>query len=414
VLVATGPGQAFSPDADERLARFADLVGLAVSHADARARLAAQAVTDPLTGLANHRAFHEHLRAECRRALRHGRTLSLVLIDLDHFKQINDALGHQAGDRVISQAAERLASCARPGDLVARIGGDEFAWILPETGGMGGFSAAERARRLLAERPFADVGLVSFSAGVCDLAQASDADELVRLADGALYWAKAHGRDATYLYSPDVVEELSAAERAQRLARHQALSGLRALARAVDAKDPLTFQHSERVADMAERLARMMGWPEERRAQLHEAGLLHDVGKIGVPDAVLFKPGRLTPEEFELVKLHAPLGAQIAAEVLTDEQIRWIGDHHERWDGGGYPGGRSGADISQGGRILALADAWDVMTSLRSYKPPLSESAALAECRREAGAQFDADLIDALQAALVEAVAPNGASSSRG
>ena len=148
---------------------------------------------------------------------------------------------------------------------------------------------------------------------------------------------------------------------------------------------------------MAVQLATAAGWPVSRAARLHEAGLLHDVGKIGLPDAVLFKPGRLTLEEFEQVKQHAPLGANIAAEVLDAEQVEWIRHHHERWDGTGYPDGLAGAEPGDGAHILALADAWDVMTSLRSYKSPLAVPDALAECRAQAGRQFAPWTVDALE-----------------
>jgi diguanylate cyclase (GGDEF)-like protein/PAS domain S-box-containing protein/putative nucleotidyltransferase with HDIG domain len=360
-----------------------------------------RAAVDPLTGLANHRTFHEALRSEVGRSRRDGRPLSLALLDLDRFKQLNDAHGHQAGDRVLAEVAARLRALAREGDLVARIGGEEFAWLLPGAYRVEAIAAAERARRAISERPF-DTGWVTISGGVCDLAHADgNAERLVELADGALYWAKGEGRDVVVSYSPEVVTDLSAEGRADRLGRVQAMASLRALARAVDAKDHSTLRHSERVAQLAALLAEALGWPARRVSQLREAGLLHDVGKIGVPDAVLFKPERLTPEEYEQVKLHAPLGARIAAEVLSLEQVAWIRHHHERWDGRGYPDGLVGADAPDGARLLALADAWDVMTSARVYKSPVTFQEALAECRRHAGGQFAPDAVEAL-AGLME------------
>jgi diguanylate cyclase (GGDEF)-like protein/PAS domain S-box-containing protein len=396
-------------EAEWRLARFAELLSLGISNAEARERLAAQATTDPLTGLANHRVFHERLRAEVARAERHDRPLGLVVMDLDHFKQINDHFGHQVGDEVLVETARRLSSLARLGEVLARVGGEEFAWLLPEADAMAAYAAAERARRAIGGTPFPRVGRVTASAGVCELAQARGAAELFELADGALYWAKVQGRDVAYRYSPEVVEVLSASERVDRLARTQALAGLRALARAVDAKDPSTAAHSERVAAMAERLARALRWPADRTALLGEAGLLHDVGKIGVPDSVLAKPGPLTPAEHELVKPHAALGATIAGEVLGAEQVAWIRGHHERWDGAGYPDGLAADAIPDGARILALADAWDVMTAVRLYGEPLGPEAALAACRREAGRQFAPEAVAALARLLREgAPAPIG------
>ena len=171
---------------------------------------------------------------------------------------------------------------------------------------------------------------------------------------------------------------------------------MRALARAIDAKDPTTQSHSERVAAVAERLALASGWSPERAAELRDAGLIHDVGKSGVPDAVLLKPGRLDPDEYELVKQHAERGAAIVSEVLSDAQVAWVRHHHERWDGRGYPHGLSGADIPEGARLLAIADAWDVMVSERTYQRAKTTAEARQECRRGAGRQFCPAAVEAL------------------
>ena len=397
-----------APDATERLGRFAELVGIAIANAEARARLAALAATDHLTGLANHRTFQERLAQEVVRAGRHGRRFSLVLLDLDHFKRVNDDLGHQVGDAVIREAARRLDGLARTGDLMARVGGDEFAWLMPETGGMEAWRAADRAREAIAANPFAGVGTLTVSAGVCDLDQAPHHSELFRLADGALYWAKQHGRDVAFLYSPEVVEVLSDAEHAERLTRLQALQSIRVLARAVDAKDRSTRQHSERVAEIAKVLASALGWSTDDASALRDVGLVHDVGKIAVPDAILFKPDRLTAEEFQRVRAHAALGAEIVADVLSAAQVSWVRGHHERWDGEGYPDGLKGERAPEGARILTLADSWDVMTSERPYGVTLSREDALEECRRCSGTQFWPAAVDALERALAEGHLPPG------
>ncbi len=363
------------------------------SLADAERR----AATDPLTGLANHRAFQERLASEIQRAGRHRRPLALAVCDLDHFKRVNDSHGHQVGDRVLVEAGRILQGQARRDDLVARMGGEEFAWLMPETDDTSAWEAADRARAAIADHTFQGVGRVTISAGVCDLAAAGEAERLFALADGALYWAKHRGRNLVVRYSPDEVDVLSAEEHATRLERRQSLQSIRVLARVVDAKDPLTRRHSDRVAGHAVALATALGWHASRIARLHEAAVVHDVGKIGVPDAVLLKPGRLTADDRVAIERHAALGADIVADVLDPEQVSWVRSHHERWIGGGYPDDLAGEDIPDGARVIAVADAWDVMTSERPYRSPVSADEALAECERHAGAQFDPGVVAALR-----------------
>jgi diguanylate cyclase (GGDEF)-like protein len=183
-----------------RVARFADLVSLAISNAQTLQTLARQATTDPVTGLANHRLFHDRLGEEVERAIRYQRSLTLAIIDIDHFKQVNDTYGHQRGDLVLSQVAFELAAQARTGDVVARIGGEEFAWLMPDTDGFGGDAAADRARRAIAELRPEGARPVTVSVGVCALADGLDAKSLMRRADEALYAAKDAGRDRVCLH----------------------------------------------------------------------------------------------------------------------------------------------------------------------------------------------------------------------
>jgi len=385
------------PDGVERvLGDFAEIIGLAVANTETHARLVQQAATDPLTGLVNHRAFHERLREELSRALRHERPLALALLDVDHFKAVNDSLGHERGDAVLAAVAASLTASARTEDVLARLGGDEFALLMPETSEKEALAAVERTRRAIAAIELEGGLSVSVSAGVCGVEHAHDADTLVRLADGALYWGKAHGRDAAWVYDAEVVRELSFSERAEQLQRSRALVGIRALARAIDAKDQSTREHSQRVATLACAIARRLQWSEERVALLEEAALVHDVGKIGVPDAVLLKPGRLTDDEHEQIKRHAALGAQMVEDVLLPEQVAWIRAHHERPDGRGYPDGLAGGAIPEGAAILAVADAFDVMTATRIYSSARSREDALAECERLVGAQFAREPVVAL------------------
>ena len=397
VLATTKDDAGMPPYALERLASFAELVALAVANAAARTQLHLLATTDTLTGLANRRAFEERLASECERAARHGRPLSLVLLDLDHFKAVNDAHGHPVGDRVLVELAARLRLRARTEDTLARMGGEEFAWLMPETAGPAAVQAAERVRVEIAGEAFAHGITVTVSGGVCDLADAHGAAELYRLADEALYWAKGHGRNQLWRYSEAMAARTQASAAELRMEeRRQAVRGVGALARAGDAKDPSTRLHSERVADLCVRLATALGWRAERIAALGEAALIHDVGKIGVPDAILLKPGRLTPAEYEVVKGHAALGSLIGADVLAPEQAGGVRHHHERWDGRGYPDGLAGDEIPPGAQIIAVADALDVMCSTRIYAALRPVEEALDEIRREAGRQFAPEVVAAL------------------
>ncbi len=373
---------------DERhMMEFGDLLSTAIANIEDRAKLAAQAATDPLTGLANHRTLQHRLSSEVARAIRHETPLSVAIIDVDHFKQINDSGGHDAGDAMLLRVARCLEKLARAEDTLGRLGGDEFAWILPETSREQALVAVERARRVIqlaAPPPYR----LTVSAGICDTTSTLDPAELIRFADGALYWSKARGRDQCWIYDPSVVAELSAQERAERLERSQALLGLRALARAIDAKDPQTREHSERVAALARKLARAAGWAPDRALLLSEAALVHDVGKIGVPDTVLRKTDPLTDLELAQITAHAELSARIVEGVLAPEQVEWIRTHHERPDGEGYPDGLTAEDIPEGAALLALADAFDVMTISRPYSRPKAIDAAIQESCELSGRQF--------------------------
>jgi diguanylate cyclase (GGDEF)-like protein len=358
----------------------------------------APVLLDPLTGLPNHRAFQERLRADLAAMHRRRRPLSLARIDVDRFSAINSDAGHEAGDQVLRALAERLLRFTRVDDTLARIGGDEFALILPACRGEDAFAVLERARIAIASARLPGGLRLTISAGICDLRGGTDAEALYELAGGALRWSKLHGRDATCIYERDLGSALPVLGRPSQLQRAEALLGIRALARAIDAKDPVTGRHSDRVAVLARRLAEQMAWAPERVLLLEEAALVHDVGKLGVPDSVLLKSGKLTGEEYEVIKRHAALSAEITADVLSAEQVRWIRGHHERPDGRGYPDGLAGEQISEGAAILAVADAFDVMTTARPYSSPKDTAQALDECRSLVGRQFAAAPVQALLA----------------
>jgi diguanylate cyclase (GGDEF)-like protein len=380
---------------ESQLMEFADLLASAIASLDDRARLTAEASTDPLTGLANRRALHDRLAAEMARSLRHEQTLSVVVIDVDNFKHVNDSSGHEAGDALLIAVAQCLSENARAEDTLGRLGGDEFAWIMPETTREQALVATERARRMIAatcQQPYR----VTVSAGICDTRVSEHAAELIRYADSALYWSKAHGRNRSWIFDPEVLHELGGSERAGLQERSNAILGLQALARAIDAKDSTTSQHSERVASLAAGLARAAGWTADQAMLLKEAALVHDVGKVGVSDAVLGKPDLLTAEERTAMCEHAELSARIVEGVLAAEQVDWIRCHHEKPDGTGYPQGLIEAEIPEGAALLAVADAWEVMTSGRAYSAAKHPAVAISECAKLVGRQFTKLAVGAL------------------
>jgi diguanylate cyclase (GGDEF)-like protein/putative nucleotidyltransferase with HDIG domain len=381
----------------ERLQRFAELAALAVENTEARVSLQRQAATDGTTGLAHSAAFTDRLARQVARSRRDGRAFCLAVFDVDRFKAVNDSHGHALGDEALRLLATCLQDHCRTGDLAGRTGGDEFAMLLVDCDRAQCLAVVERIRQRIASlRIGADV-TIRVSAGIAEWRPGLDADTIFRQADDALYWAKANGRDTAWIYDPAVVLRLDPEARRDRVERGHALAALRALARAIDAKDVSTREHAERVAEISLHIARELGWSEDRSALLHEAALLHDVGKIGVPDAILLKPERLDPAEYDEVKRHAALGAEITEGVLTSEQVLWVRSHHERPDGRGYPDGLVDDELAEGAAILALADTWDVMTSVRPYSPPKATAAALRECRELVGRQFRADVVAALE-----------------
>jgi diguanylate cyclase (GGDEF)-like protein/putative nucleotidyltransferase with HDIG domain len=351
------------------------------------------ALTDPLTGLGNHRHFHERLERELAEAERGGREFSLCLVDVDDFKRINDLFGHPAGDRVLS----RLATTLRQNGEAFRLGGDEFALLLPDYDENEGIQTASAIIERIAELQLDHVGSVTVSAGVATFPrQAPDRGELIRLADSALYWAKENGKNRVHVYRPDVVELAELRRLAagpDRAARFRAAASL---AKAVDLRDTYTGSHSARVAELAARVAARLGLDREQIELSRLAGSLHDLGKLAIPEEILRKPGPLTGPERLVLERHPQIGFRMLDSLGIDPVARWILHHHERWDGTGYPDRLPGPEIPLGARIIFVVDAFDAMTSDRVYRGRLTQDDALAELERCAGTQFDPNVVAAL------------------
>jgi diguanylate cyclase (GGDEF)-like protein/putative nucleotidyltransferase with HDIG domain len=350
--------------------------------------------TDPLTGLINRRAFEELLELELERAARAGRPISVIVGDIDGFRAINERHGHAAGDLALQAIAQNALKWKRRIDLAARIGGEEFALLLPETDERGAFIVAERLRRAT-HRSFVDSGPgVAFSFGVATApAHAADGVGLLRAADSAAAAAKDLGGDRTVIYSDEVARML--AEMGGQAGEELQLATVIALAEALDIRDTGTGQHSHTVGRYAEMMARELGLAEERVERVRLAGLLHDIGKIGISDGVLSKPGPLDADEWQEMRTHPEIGARLLSRAEFEDLRAWILAHHERPDGLGYPHKLSGDQIPLEARILAVADAYEAMTADRCYRPALGESAARAELEAGAGTQFDAPVVAA-------------------
>jgi diguanylate cyclase (GGDEF)-like protein len=350
------------------------------------------ALTDPLTGLGNHRHFHERLQRELAYADEHGGMVSLCFLDIDDFKRVNDQFGHPAGDRVLSQVASRL----RQGGESFRLGGDEFAVLLPRMDERLALGTARSIVERIAETELGKSGAVTVSAGVATFPQhGRERDSLIRLADGALDWAKEHGKNQVRLARADVAE-LSEFRRvasgADRVARFRAAASL---ARAVDSRDAYTGSHSERVATMAAQIAEQLDLTVDEIELTRLAGSLHDLGKLAIPEEILRKPAGLTDPERLVLERHPQIGYRMLESLGVDPIADWVLHHHERWDGHGYPDGLKGNEIPLGARIIFVADAFDAMTSDRLYRAALTFDEAVAEVERCSRTQFDPEVVAA-------------------
>ena len=346
-------------------------------------RLAEMASSDPLTGLRNHRTFQEDLGRELQRVARTGVPLALVLVDLDDLKTVNDTLGHQAGDERIRALADTLRATIRGTDFAYRIGGDEFAVILPDSRAWGALELAQRLRNALP-------GFTA-TAGIAEAETLRSRDDLFREADMALLGAKRlHQHAAIYTTEMDPEAGAPADD------KHHTRTLASALARAVDAKDSYTRSHCQTVSQLCAVIAAELGFEGDRLARMRLAGLLHDVGKIGVPDAILNKPAKLTDDEYAVMQAHSVLGYEIVEAAGLPEEARWVRHHHERVDGRGYPDRLAGDEIPLESRIILVADSFEAMTSDRPYRKAPGREFAVAELQRGAGSQFDGDVVEAL------------------
>jgi len=430
---------AFSSQDVVTLRTLADQLAIALHNARAYQVALEQAITDGLTGLKTHRYFMEALDREWRRSTRSGHMFSLIMMDLDGFKQVNDRHGHLEGDKVLTAVASLLSDQVRQSNVVARYGGDEFAIMLPETRTEQAEILAERLRGFIEADHYLAAHGVTASFGIATFPlHGPTQEEILRVADTGMYLAKHQEGNRVRVASltiqsaqADWIEAYLGVSMKRMfstgpeafdhyLKRFQdimlkgnagapsLLDTVTALANAVDAKDHYTQGHSQSVSRIAAQIARHMNLSDAVIEEIRLGGILHDIGKIGVPEPVLNKPSRLTAEEYDLMKNHTLMGAKILEplRVKSIERIRaMVRNHHEMVDGKGYPDQLKGNDIPLSARIITVADCFDTMTSQRSYKRGRTIEDALQELHRCSGTQFDPLVVEAFARSLEHAAA---------
>jgi diguanylate cyclase (GGDEF)-like protein len=371
-----------------------------------------EAATDPLTGLGNHRSFHKKLREEFTRASSSRTPLGLIIIDLDGFKAVNDSLGHLAGDELLRQVANVLATAERA-EHTYRYGGDELAVIVPAGDGDRTMAVADGLRERVARLSGSPGKSITASFGVaCYPECATSVEELVYRADMAMYWAKSMGKNRVCSWQEITGGSSSAPAPPYGSDRRARTDLVGALCSALQAKDHTTREHGERCSLFAGRLAAELGLSEQEIADAKLASLLHDIGKLSVPDDILQKPSTLTDEEMSIMQRHPGDGANMLPQSSTPASVHHAVRHHHEWfDGSGYPDGLSGEHIPLVSRILLVTDAYDAMTSDRPYRAAMPEEAAIEELRRCSGTQFDPRVVEAFLRVLARGNRPRPAAS---
>ena len=389
------------------LGAVSSIASIAVKNADLYERVYHESRVDSLTGLYNYRSFCEQIDEQFQ--LMKDGSLALLFLDIDDFKLYNQLYGNDEGDRMLRQITEMINYCVDSRGIAFRYGGKVFACLFPNCAARGALLIAGEIRRriqLMNDDPKRQLfKKITVSGGICVYPYtASNVRELIDNADIAVYNAKNNGKDNVVVYSTETSERGGGTETTSFFANRFTAqsesttyaayeSTIYALTAAIDAKDHYTFSHSQNVARYATVLAEAIGMNKEHIRILYEAALLHDIGKISIPEHILCKNGPLTSEEYEIIKTHVNNSIEMIRHLPSmDYVIPAAVSHHERWDGRGYPRGIKGEDIPIAGRCLAIADAFDAMTSNRSYREAMSVSCAAEQIVANAGTQFDPSL----------------------
>jgi diguanylate cyclase (GGDEF)-like protein/putative nucleotidyltransferase with HDIG domain len=369
-----------------------------IDNARLYARAQLESITDSLTLLYNHGYFCKTLPEQLKKV--GSSELSLLMIDLDLFKLFNDLYGHFEGDVALKTVGSILKRIVGDKGIICRYGGEEFTVLLPYYDSKKAFELAEKIR-LEIQSTFlnkSDVTqrFLTASIGVCTYPHAApSAEELLKRADWAMYNAKNNGKNQTVIYTPNVepASKSSIEIGEEKTVKPAHIATVYALTAAIDAKDHYTFGHSQRVADYTMALAKAVGLDKSHLGIVKEAALLHDIGKIGIPENILTKTGKLNNVEYNILKGHVEMSITIIKHLPSlNHVIPAVIGHHERWDGKGYPRGLKGENIPLLARCLAITDAFDALTSDRPYRKRISVEAALKEIKTSTGTQFDPTL----------------------
>ncbi len=368
----------------ERAERLASLVG----------DLQQTALTDHVTGLFNHRYFHERLNEELLAAGRRNQALCLAIFDVDDFKQVNDRFGHAQGDLFLQRMAVAVRACARTDDLVFRIGGDEFAIIMPDTSGDEGLRVARVLCQGIARLAVEHMPNQTVSIGVAEYPRsASSKDGLVDAADLAMYESKRSGRNRASIFSQGTTGGGRLPERRQNTTANLAENVLSA---ALRLNHPDTYEHCQRVSVLSDALARALNLPHDEVEVARLAGMLHDIGKIGVDNDVLDRGGPLGMDDWDSMRQHPVHAEGLLALFFPPSVVSCVAAHHEQPDGHGYPRGLKAEQIPRTAAVVRVADAFDAMTADRAYRPRRSVDQALVELARGEGILFDTEAVEAL------------------